>query len=254
MRNVEKDKLAGSEKPFAISASANAYKEHKPSNALSTILENRDLANSSRYDLARRQQQDTQADARRTCHTTVQFSSRYYSFRPLAFGTFVVTRRQTPPNDYRALLPKLNAMEPSTPNQLPSLQSLQLSDIKLQISDLKMMQMASAVIGMTRERGGKSDEEALHKPESVSTSVEQPKPGASEKERQQAVVWLAQDVYLGVFLEDAEGRLSDQLKVVGKLRDLALNMKGEEGMNKIHEMVVDELGGVVLSLLPQRAL
>lgn len=54
-------------------------------------------------------------------------------------------------------------------------------------------------------------------------------------------------------MEDADGRLPDQLKVVGKLRDLALILKGEEGMNKIHEMVVDELGEAVLSLLPQRA-
>ncbi|KAL8909794.1 MAG: hypothetical protein Q9171_004884 [Xanthocarpia ochracea] len=236
MHKVENDKIAGSENPFAISASANTYKEHKPSNALSTILENRNLADSSRYHLARQEQQDTQTDAP--------------SYLPHNCAIF----KQTPPNHYRALLPNLNAMEPSTPNQLPSLQSLQLPEVKLQISDLKMMQMASAVIGMTRERGGKSDEDALHKPESVSTSVEQPKPGASEKERQQAVVWLAQDVYLGVFLEDADGRLSDQLKVVGKLRDLAFILKGEEGMNKIHEMVVDELGGIVLSLLPQRAL
>ncbi|KAL8921923.1 MAG: hypothetical protein Q9172_003772 [Xanthocarpia lactea] len=236
MRKEEKDKIAGSENPFAISAKPNVYKEHKPSNALSTILENRNLADSSRYDLARQEQQDTQTDAP--------------SYLPPNRAIF----KQTPPNHYRALLPNPNAMDPSTPNQLPSLQSLQLPDIKLQISDLKMMQMASAVIGMTRERGGKSDEDALHKPESVATTVEQPKPGASEKERQQAVVWLAQDVYLGVFLEDAEGRLSDQLKVVGKLRDLALILKGEEGMNKIHEMAVDELGGVVLSLLPQRAL
>lgn len=63
MRKVEKDKIAGSENPIAISASANVYKKNKPSNALSTILKNRNLAESSRYDLARQEQQDTQTDA-----------------------------------------------------------------------------------------------------------------------------------------------------------------------------------------------
>ena len=162
MRKVEKDKIAGSENPSAISASANVYKEYKPSNALSTLLENRNLADSSRYDLARQEQQDTQTDAPSYLPRNRAIFKQVLHFRPLAFGTFVVTRRQTPPNHYRALLPKLNAMEPSTPNQLPSLQNLQLPDVKLQISDLKMMQMASAVIGMTRERGKKSDEDALH--------------------------------------------------------------------------------------------
>lgn len=89
------------------------------------------------------------------------------------------------------------------------------------------------------------------KPESVPTSVEQPKPGASEKEKQQAVVWLAQDVYKGRFLADAQGRLSNQLTVVAKFRDLALTLQGREGMRRIQGMLAAELGERALSVLPQ---
>ncbi|KAL8784704.1 MAG: hypothetical protein Q9213_003800 [Squamulea squamosa] len=91
----------------------------------------------------------------------------------------------------------------------------------------------------------------LPKPENIQTVIEQPKPGATEKDRQQAVVWLAQDIYMGGFRADAEGRLPDQLKVVTMLRDLAARLEGEEGMDVIHGILAAELGEGVLSLLPR---
>lgn len=64
-------------------------------------------------------------------------------------------------------------------------------------------------------------------------------------------MWLAQDVYKGRFLPDAQGRLSNQLSVVAKFRDLALTLQGREGMQRIHGMLAAELGERALSMLPQ---
>ncbi|KAL8854260.1 MAG: hypothetical protein Q9221_000974 [Calogaya cf. arnoldii] len=231
--NIERDRTADlAEDPSMSSAIATCYKEHKPSTALSTLLENRNLADPSRY------------------VTTKQIEPDMESYTP----------GLDPQLPYRKLQTNTNAIEPSSPNQLPSFRSLQLPEVKPRISSLKMNQMASAVMGMSREQAGKSDEDALRiwnlwmnlcqKPEDVHTSIEQPKPGAAEKERQQAVVWLAQDVYKGRFLMDVEGRLSDQLKVVARFRDLAMILEGMEGMERIHEMLVAELGEHALSWLP----
>ncbi|KAL9639630.1 MAG: hypothetical protein Q9204_001004, partial [Flavoplaca sp. TL-2023a] len=104
--------------------------EHKPSTALSTLLENRNLADPSRYDIAR------------------QMGPGLESGAP----------DQTP---YRPLLPKYTTSEPSSPNQLPSIWSLRLPEVKPRISSLKMNQMASLVMGMSREQAVKSDEDAL---------------------------------------------------------------------------------------------
>lgn len=62
---------------------------------------------------------------------------------------------------YRPLLPKYTTSEPSSPNQLPSIWSLRLPEVKPRISSLKMNQMASLVMGMSREQAVKSDEDAL---------------------------------------------------------------------------------------------
>ena len=62
---------------------------------------------------------------------------------------------------YRPLLPKHTTSEPSSPNQLPSIWSLRLPEVKPRISSLKMNQMASLVMGMSREQAVKSDEDAL---------------------------------------------------------------------------------------------
>ncbi|KAL8659732.1 MAG: hypothetical protein Q9226_000288 [Calogaya cf. arnoldii] len=215
--NIEADRTVDlPEDPSISSAIATCYKEHKPSTALSTLLENRSLA------IGRQMEPDMES----------------------------CTPGLTPQLPYRTLQTNTDAIEPPSPNQLPSFRSLQLPEVKPRISSLKMNQMASAVMGMSREQAGKSDEDTLRKPEDVHTSIEQPKPGASEKEKQQAVVWLAQDVYKGRFLVDVEGRLSDQLKVVAKFRDLAMILEGMEGMEKIHEMLVAELGEHALPWLP----
>ena len=50
---------------------------------------------------------------------------------------------------------------------------------------------------------------------------------------------------------DVEGRISDQLKVVAKFRDLAMVLEGEAGKHKIHGMLADELGDHAISWLSQ---
>ncbi|KAL8674329.1 MAG: hypothetical protein Q9168_001258 [Polycauliona sp. 1 TL-2023] len=255
---VDEDHSAAPEKSSAIPTIATRYNERKPSTALSTLLEHRNLADPSRYALARRMAPETE--------------------------------RGTPPSQtlraapYRALRPKSNANEqPSSSKQLPSFQSLRLPEVKRRISGLKMNQIASLVMGMSRDQAGKGDEDTLRvwnlwmdlnskkakkkkkkpksmhrankirvtqKPDSIATSVEQPKPGSSQKERQQAVVWLAQDVYKGRFLVDVEGQLSDQLMVVAKFMDLAMDLEGMEGKQKIHEMLVGEIGEHAIAMLP----
>lgn len=119
---------------MSTARAATCYKEHKPSTALSTLLENRNLADPSRYAIARLIGPDSESG----------------------------TPCQVPQIPYPTLLPTINTMEQSpSPAQLPSFQSLQLPEVKPRISSLKMNQMASAVMGMSREQAGKSDEDAL---------------------------------------------------------------------------------------------
>lgn len=131
----EKDRITEPENPSMSTARATCYKEHKPSTALATLLANRNLADPSRYAIARLIGADSESG----------------------------TPGQVPQMPYPTLLPTINTTEqPPSPTQLPSFQSLQLPEVKPRISSLKMNQMASAVMGMSREQAGKSDEDALH--------------------------------------------------------------------------------------------
>ncbi|KAL9606544.1 MAG: hypothetical protein Q9179_000269 [Wetmoreana sp. 5 TL-2023] len=130
-----------------------------------------------------------------------------------------------------------------------------------------MNQMTNVAIAISREQAGKSDKDAFrmwdlwmnlvetpyschiksivltttYVPQDVLTTAQKPEVGATQKQRQQAIVWLAQDVY-AAFLAKAGERFPEQLKIVKTWKDLARHLDDVEGMNKIHELVVAELG------------
>lgn len=78
-------------------------------------------------------------------------------------------------------------------------------------------------------------------PPGVSSSVKAPTAGCGEKARQQAVVWLAQDVYAAL-LGDDEPTLRSQLKLVTMWRDIVGSLNDDEGVAKIHDLLIDALG------------
>ena len=65
-------------------------------------------------------------------------------------------------------------------------------------------------------------------------------PNYSQKERQQAVVWLAQDAYIGLLGEVQD--LADQLKLVTIWRDITKCLGNVDGVARIHDLLLGELG------------
>lgn len=66
------------------------------------------------------------------------------------------------------------------------------------------------------------------------------KPNSSQKERQQAVVWLAQDVYIGQLAQIRNP--TDQLKMAALWRDMTKHLGNTEGLVRIHDLMISELG------------
>lgn len=77
-------------------------------------------------------------------------------------------------------------------------------------------------------------------PPGALTNITLPAPGLDQKSRQQAVVWMAQDVYAAL-LNLVRG-LKDQLQMVVVWRDIAQGMDDADGVMKIHDLLVEELG------------
>lgn len=77
-------------------------------------------------------------------------------------------------------------------------------------------------------------------PEGVFSHIQAPVPGQSQRLRQQAVVWLAQDVYVAR-LRRARG-LEEQLKMVELWRDIMFTLGDTEGVGKLHDMLHQVLG------------
>lgn len=77
-------------------------------------------------------------------------------------------------------------------------------------------------------------------PPGVSSDVTAPTAGCGEKARQQAVVWLAQDVYAGVM--GAEQTLQSQLAWVTVWRDILGSLEDDEGVARIHDLLIGALG------------
>ena len=77
-------------------------------------------------------------------------------------------------------------------------------------------------------------------PPGISSDITAPTAGCSEKARQQAVVWLAQDVYAGLMGE--EQTLQSQLAWVTVWRDIVGSLEDEEGVARIHDLLIGALG------------
>lgn len=84
-------------------------------------------------------------------------------------------------------------------------------------------------------------------PEGASSDVVAPHPHSDRKQRQQAVVWLAQDVY-GAYLDrvqDAE----DHLHMVRLWRDLTVFLNDWPGHTKMQELLIEACGKMGPKLL-----
>ncbi|KAL8781336.1 MAG: hypothetical protein Q9194_000427 [Teloschistes cf. exilis] len=121
-----------------------------------------------------------------------------------------------------------------------------------ELSGLVMMQTAIVAMTLSREIAGESDDMAKHiweiwmflLPEGIETTIQPPVPGATQKDRQQAVIWLALDVF-SAHIAKADGEFAMQCKIVRTWREICNLLDDTEGMNKIHELMVGELGEVM---------
>ena len=77
-------------------------------------------------------------------------------------------------------------------------------------------------------------------PDGTLSNVNPPWNGASQKLRQQAVVWKAQDVYAALLCQ-THG-LRDQLKMVAVWRDIASDLGDMNGVVRIHDLLIQAIG------------
>ena len=68
--------------------------------------------------------------------------------------------------------------------------------------------------------------------------MQQPAVDSSQKERQQAVVWLGQDVLLA----RAQDRFVDNVKIVRLFRDIAMQVRDKGAEQLFNQIMVAELG------------
>ncbi|KAL8808336.1 MAG: hypothetical protein Q9182_000156 [Xanthomendoza sp. 2 TL-2023] len=152
-----------------------------------------------------------------------------------------------------------NAIESSMPIQLPSFRSLGLPEIP-RISNAKIYQIASTVIGMSGMQAGKSDGDAWamwdlwssQAPAHFSSRIGPPAAGAREMDRGLAIIRLGQEVYEAAFPNVDEAPLREQLKFVAEFRELAIHLEGRVGKKKVDDILIAELGSDVIPLLPER--
>lgn len=77
-------------------------------------------------------------------------------------------------------------------------------------------------------------------PDGVSTNVQPPYIGATQRVRQQVVNHLAQEVYMAL-LDRVHG-LRDQLKMVTMWRDIVTDLGDTAGVVKIHDLLIKAIG------------
>ncbi|KAL9586780.1 MAG: hypothetical protein Q9212_000666 [Teloschistes hypoglaucus] len=109
-------------------------------------------------------------------------------------------------------------------------------------STSEVMQTSSDVPSLEeigQSRGVKEISSLL--PNGTPTQIKAPVRGGTQKDRQQAIVWLAQDA-VAAFMALAEGSLDMQCKIVRTWIDFCKTLEDTEGVNKIHELMVGELG------------
>lgn len=86
-------------------------------------------------------------------------------------------------------------------------------------------------------------------PDDALSYVRAPPDGSSPKARQQAVVWMAQDVY--AWLLRQVRILADQLKMVAVWRDITRNLGDSDGGVRIHDILITAIGKNGPSLLDE---
>lgn len=145
---------------------------------------------------------------------------------------------------------------PANPPQTPTLQqylpyyssSPQYTNNPPLLPTLVMNQLANIPIMACRTCAGTGSLEALRMwelwsdmlPDDALSYVRAPPDGSSQKARQQAVVWMAQDVYAALLRQVRA--LADQLKMVTVWRDIMHNLGDADGIKKIHDILITAIG------------
>ncbi|KAI4158733.1 MAG: hypothetical protein L6R39_000470 [Caloplaca ligustica] len=141
---------------------------------------------------------------------------------------------------------------PSRPStRLPSIAELGLSTFTPKISELALNKIASIALGVTRRIAGLGDEEAarmwklwlIRLQPGTTSKVQPPAPGATQQQRQQAVVWLGQDVYRGLLSVD-RGWFSDRLRICEIFIEVAKQLDDDEAVSEIRALFRQEVGHV----------
>ncbi|KAL8679805.1 MAG: hypothetical protein Q9186_003921 [Xanthomendoza sp. 1 TL-2023] len=211
----KKEVNAASENPSTAIANTTRNQERQPNFALSTLLETKDLADPSRYALAR------------------QVGQGEEELMPSRLPHNHTLPEQSSDDEIQAssLLPYI-AIQPRGDGITDAHQATKLCEpgtSRYQPTDLEPQDESSG--------------QCYH------SKIRPPKPGASEKDRRQAIIWLAQDVYEAAYPDVVEAPLREQLRVVTIFRNLAVHLEGEEGKKTIHDILMPELGEEGLALL-----
>lgn len=80
----------------------------------------------------------------------------------------------------------------------------------------------------------------LQLPDNAPCQLHAPSPTFSQKEQQQAVVWMAQDVYTALLKQSVN--LMDQLEIVAVWRDITSDIGDDRGVASIHDFLIKALG------------
>lgn len=90
----------------------------------------------------------------------------------------------------------------------------------------------------------------LQLPSGHTTRIARPEPGCDVKSRQQAVVWIAQDVY-SALTSDVQICMQ-QLHIASVCRNITSSLGNFDGVRGIHELVKGQLGpnGTMLLSFP----
>lgn len=143
---------------------------------------------------------------------------------------------------------------------------------KALVPGMIMNQLANVAIAKSKSKAGSSEEEAveifriwrnlvsslanrhcirllehLAAARGAFSNIIAPNQDSGQKVRQQAVVWLAQDVYSAY--SNGVQTLDDQLHLVRIWRDLLLHFDDHEGVRKIEALLVQALGKDAVRIL-----
>lgn len=80
------------------------------------------------------------------------------------------------------------------------------------------------------------------------TTTKPPSPGATQVERQQAVVWMGQDVYRDLLARD-KGYFSSKLRIYEISKDVVVHVGHDGALNQIKALFLGEVGEAKLNML-----